>query len=112
MILQLADKEPSVIVRRNADYILKDRTNCLSAFIHVDTSFRAERIVRLYGTTEKMPEERLKDKDAKRRLYYKYFTEKEWGMSQTHHISLNSGVIGIDKRVDIIADFFTGQSNS
>jgi len=33
-------------------------------------------------------------------------------MSQTHHISLNSGVIGIDERVDIIADFFAGQSNS
>ena len=111
VILQLADKEPCVIVGRNADYILRDRTDCLNAFIHANISFRAERIVRLYGTTEKTPEERLKDKDAKRRINYKHFTEKEWGMSQNYHISLNSGVIGIDKCVDIIAALFTGQSN-
>ncbi|MEA4966318.1 MAG: cytidylate kinase-like family protein [Oscillospiraceae bacterium] len=111
VILQLADKEPCVIVGRNADYILKDRADCLRVFIHADTSFRAERIVSLYGTTEKTPEERLKDKDTKRRINYKHFTEKEWGMSQNYHISLNSGAIGIDKCVDIIADLFTGQSN-
>jgi cytidylate kinase len=112
VILQLADKEPCVIVGRNADYILKDRADCLRVFIHADTAFRAERIVRLYGETEKTPEERLKDKDAKRRINYKHFTEKEWGMSQNYHISLNSGVIGIDKCVDIIADLFTGQGDS
>jgi len=95
VILQLADKEPCVFVGRNADYILRDRTDCLNTFIHVDTSFRLECIVRLYSTTEKMPEERLKDKDAKRRIHYKHFTEKEWGISQNHHISLNSGVIDI-----------------
>lgn len=110
VILQLADKEPCVIVGRNADYILRDRTDCLNAFIHADTSFRAERIVRLYGTTEKTPEERLKDKDAKRRINCKHFTETEWGMSRNYHISLNSCVIGINKCVDIIADLFAGQS--
>ena len=47
VILQLAEKGPCVIVGRNADYILKDRPDCLHAYIHADMDFRADRIVRL-----------------------------------------------------------------
>ena len=55
VILQLAEKGPCVIVGRNADYILKDRPDCLHAFIYADMEARAERIVRLYGDSEKKP---------------------------------------------------------
>ena len=58
VILQIADQGPCVIVGRNADYILKDREDVLHAFIHADDDFRAERIVRLYGESEKKPEAR------------------------------------------------------
>ena len=34
VILELAGKEPCVIVGRNADYILKDRDDVLNVFIH------------------------------------------------------------------------------
>jgi cytidylate kinase len=112
VILQLAEKEPCVIVGRCADYVLKDRADCLHAFIYADMAFRVERVVRLYGETDKKPEERLHDKDSKRRVNYKHFTEGEWGMSQNYHISLNSGVIGLDKCVDMIADIFNKKSNT
>ncbi len=36
VILDLAQKEPCVIVGRNADYILKDREDVLNVFIHGD----------------------------------------------------------------------------
>ncbi len=36
VILELAGKEPCVIVGRNADYILKDRDDVLNVFIHGD----------------------------------------------------------------------------
>ena len=42
IIRDLAEKEPCVIVGRCADYILRDRTDCLKAFIHADMKFRAE----------------------------------------------------------------------
>ena len=63
VILQLAEKGPCVIVGRNADYILKDRPDCLHAYIHAPTEYRADRIVRLYGESEKSPEARLQEKD-------------------------------------------------
>ena len=36
VILELAEKEPCVIIGRNADYILKDRDDVLNVFIHGD----------------------------------------------------------------------------
>ena len=73
-IMQLAEKGPCVIVGRNADYILKDRKDCFHAFIYADKEFRAERIVRLYGESDKSPLARLQDKDKRRSVNYQHYT--------------------------------------
>lgn len=101
-ILSLAEKGNCVIVGRCADYILRERTDCLNVFIHADKEKRADRIVNLYGETGQKPEKRLMDKDKTRSLNYKYYTDRNWGMSQNYHISLDSGVIGIERCEDII----------
>ena len=102
VILQLADKGPCVIVGRNADYILKDRPDCLHAYIHASKEFRADRIVRLYGESEKSPEARLNEKDKRRRVNYNHYTGRTWGASQNYDISLNSSSIGVEHCADII----------
>lgn len=102
VILELAEKEPCVIVGRCADWILKDRPDCLHAFIHADQAFKAERIVRLYGESEKAPEARLRDKDNRRRANYKHFTGREWGRCENYDLTLNSGRLGIDRCVDLL----------
>ncbi len=102
VILQLAEKGPGVIVGRNADYILKDRTDCLHVFIHADDDFRADRIVRLYGESEKAPLARLQEKDKRRQVNYQHYTGQIWGMSQNYDLCLNSSTLGIDRCVDII----------
>ena len=104
VILQLADKGPCVIVGRNADYILKDREDALHVYISADTEFRADRIVRLYGESEKKPEARLAEKDKRRRVNYQHYTGRDWGRAQNYHICLDSGVIGIEQCARIIAD--------
>ena len=104
VILQLAEKGPCVIVGRNADYILKDRKDCVHAFIHADMDFRADRIVRLYGESEKSPEARLQEKDKRRRVNYQPYTGRAWGTAQNYDICLNSSTIGIDECVDIIVN--------
>ena len=104
VILQLAEKGPCVIVGRNADYILKDRKDCLHAFIHADLDFRADRIVRLYGESEKSPEARLQEKDKRRRVNYQHYTGRNWGQAQNYDICLNTSVLGIEKSAQIIVD--------
>ena len=109
VILQLAEKGPCVIVGRNADYILKDRKDCVHAFIHADMDFRADRIVRLYGESEKSPEARLQEKDKRRRVNYQHYTGRAWGTAQNYDICLNSSTIGIDECVDIIVAMAQGK---
>ena len=104
VILQLADKGPCVIVGRNADYILKDRTDCLHVYIHADMDFRADRIVRLYGESEKSPATRLQEKDKRRRVNYQHYTGRTWGQSQNYDICLNSSTLGVEKCAQIIID--------
>ena len=102
VILQLAEKGPCVIVGRNADYILKDRADCLHIFVHADKQYRAERIVRLYGESEKSPESRLNEKDKRRRVNYQHYTGRDWGESRNYDLCLCSSTLGEDACVDTI----------
>jgi cytidylate kinase len=102
VILQLAEKGPCVIVGRNADYILKDRKDVLDVFIHADMDYRADRIVRLYGESEKKPEVRLSEKDKRRMVNYEHYTGRIWGQAKNYDLCLNSGVLGIDHCVEAI----------
>ncbi len=108
VILDLAEKGPCVIVGRCSDYILKDREDCLHVFIHAGLAFRAERIVRLYGESDKSPEKRLQDKDKRRRGNYRHFTDREWGMAQNYHLALDSGVLGLERCAEVILDLAKG----
>ena len=102
VILQLAEKGPCVIVGRNADYILKDREDALHVFVFADTPYRAERIVRLYGESEKSPEQRLAEKYKRRKVNYQHYTGRNWGQAQNYDLCLDTGVLGVDQCTDII----------
>ena len=69
-------------------------------------AFRAKRIVEVYGEWEQSPEERLRDKDKRRAAYHRFYTNMKWGHAQNYHLTLDSGAIGIDKCVDIIAELY------
>ena len=106
IILELAEKEDCVIVGRCADYILSERENCLKVFIHASMEKRAERIVQKYGEWEQSPEQRLKDKDKRRATYYRFYTDMKWGQAQNYHIALDSGALGIEKCVELLAELY------
>ena len=66
IIRDLAEQEPCVIVGRGADFILRDRKDCLRVLIHASLEFREERVVRQYGEREVSAEERILDKDREK----------------------------------------------
>ena len=94
------------IVGRCADYILRDKADCLKVFIHADMEFRAKRIVDVYGEREDSPEQRLKDKDKRRAAYHRFYTNMKWGHAQNYHITLDSGVLGIERCASIIRELY------
>lgn len=106
IISRLAGQGPCVIVGRCADYILRDKADCLRVFIHADAQFRARRIVQEYGERAESPEQRLRDKDKRRAAYHRFYTSMKWGHAQNYDLTLNSGTLGIDRCVEIIRDLY------
>jgi len=105
-IIELAEQSPCVIVGRCADYILQDKAKLLKVFIHASIESRAKRIVEKYGESAEAPEKRLRDKDIRRSAYYHFYTDVEWGIAKNYDIALDSGVLGLDRCVDIIASLY------
>ena len=106
IILDLAEKESCVIVGRCADVILKDHADCLTAFIHAKKEKRAKRIVEVYGETNVEIEKRIRDKDKRRAVYYEFYTGQTWGLAENFHVALDSGELGIERCVDILANLY------
>lgn len=106
LILELAAKGPCVMVGRCADYILQGQADCLNVFIHASMENRAERIVKMYGERDDAPEKRLRDKDKRRKAYYQFYTDTEWGRAENYHVALDSGALGIDKCVELIVSLY------
>ena len=103
VIKQYSDEGNCVILGRCADYILRDREDCLHVFIHADMESRIKRIVEEYKEDTASPEKLLKEKDKRRRVYYKNYTGQNWGDINNYHIVLDSGYIGIEECAEIIA---------
>ena len=105
IIQELAEKSPCVIVGRCADYILRERDDCLNVFIHATDEYRQQRILKEYGEIEgKSIAERLEEKDKKRMLYYKHYTDRDWGDVKNYDLAINTAVIPLDKAVEWIVD--------
>ena len=105
-LLELAGIGPCVIVGSLADCMLKEDADCLRVFIHADMDKRAKRIVEQYGESSESPEKRLKDKDKRRSASYHIYTDSNWEDLKNYDITLNSGVLGIEKCVEIISSLY------
>ncbi len=104
-IKKIADEGGCVIVGRCADYALADYENCIHLFIYADEETKVKRIMQKYELTESKARDMINKKDKQRQSYYNYYSSKKWGRSESYDLSINSGVLGIDGTVKLIAQF-------
>ena len=104
IILGLAEKEPCVIIGRNADYILKDRDDVLNVFIHGDMPVKIQRISQIYHVSEKVAAKMIEDTDKRRMTNYNFYTEQKWGKASNYTLCLNSSQLGYDRCEKIIME--------
>ena len=104
IILDLAEKEPCVIIGRNADYILKDRDDVLNVFIHGDMPEKIKRITGLHNVEEKEAVKMMADTDKRRRTNYNFYTDQNWGKASNYTLCLNSSQLGSDRCEMIIME--------
>lgn len=104
IILELAEKEPCVIIGRNADYILKDRDDALNVFIHGDMLEKIQRISQLYRVTEQEAVKMMADTDKRRMTNYNFYTDQKWGKASNYTLCLNSSQLGYDRCEALITE--------
>lgn len=105
VIREIAEKGPCVIVGRCADYILRNRQHCLHIFIHAPQEKRAQLATELYGLDNEKAVEQIAKIDKQRENYYNHYTNNKWGRVSNYHLTIDSGVTGIDGAVDAIKCF-------
>ena len=114
-ILNIANEGSAIFVGRCADYILRERINCLNVFITATPEDRIERLLEhnKIKNAERYSREEMKEllekSDSKRESYYNYFTYKQWGAAASYDVCLNSSLLGVDGCVKVISDIIKGK---
>ena len=104
VILERAEKEPCVIVGRNADFILQNRDDVLNVFIHGDLPEKTKRICQLYKVSEPEAVKMMADIDKRRMTNYNFYTEQKWGKAGNYTLCLNSSQLGYGRCEKIIME--------
>lgn len=103
IIKQLAQNGPCVIIGRCSDVIVED---AFKVFICSSLKKRIERLTALEhdpSVDAKKLETQVRSVDKKRKEYYQYYSGNEWGKPKNYDLCLNSGTLGVDRCVELIA---------
>lgn len=104
VIADLSKEGPCVIVGRCADFVLKNRPNCFTVFIHANKDFRILHAINEYGIAPNMAEQELDRKDRERTNHCKYYTEKVWGAASNYNLTIDSSLLGLEESAQIIVE--------
>ncbi len=102
IIKEKADNGNCVFVGRCAGYILKDYDNCLNVFIDCDMEDRVKKIADRYDLDEATAKKKIVKTDKKRRVYYSYYTSREWGNPAHFDLCINTSKVDEAGAAEII----------
>lgn len=102
VIKELAQEGSCVIVGRCADYILRNRTDCVNLFIHAPMPERIKRAVSKYDVAQEKAEDVIHKTDKKRANFYNYYSGQKWGEAKNYHLSLDSSLLGIEGSISAL----------
>lgn len=105
IIKSIANKGPCVIVGRCADYILRDRPEMVSIFLHADIETRTQRVAKMFDIEPEEARNTIVKTDKKRASYYNYYTNRVWSHVENYDLSVNSTKLGVGDTVKILRMF-------
>lgn len=105
-IKQFAEEGSCIIVGRCADFVLKGMKNVVRVFVYADNDACLKNVADVKGVTDpKEAQKMINSIDKERAQYYKSHTGRDWNDARNYDLCLNSGELGFEKCVDIIADY-------
>ena len=108
VIRKVAQGDNCVIVGRCADYILREKKNLVTVFLHAPMEHRVKRVMEEKAITDPaLAEKTIKKADKSRAEYYNFFTHKKWGEAGSAMLSVDTSMLDTDGIAALIADAVT-----
>lgn len=104
IIERVAQNESCIIMGRCADYILKDRDDCLKIYIYALFDVRTKHIAEKYDMSMFSAKRLVRQMDEKRDTYYKYVTGNRRGEHDGKDAMFDSSIMGVDGTVDMLLE--------
>lgn len=104
-IREVAARGDCVIIGRCADFVLSEDEHVLHVFVHASDETRIARVMQRYNLSEDEARRALRSVDKRRASYYNYYTDQAWGDMRNYHLTIDSGDLGIDGSVELIARY-------
>lgn len=107
VIKSVAKQGSCVIVGRCADYVLEneENVNLLNIFVYASLDFRARRVMEALDLSQSKARDRVSKTDKQRRVYYDYYTSRDWGVMSNYDLCLNTEKIGIDNAAALVIKY-------
>lgn len=104
IIERVAQNESCIIMGRCADYILKDRDDCLKIYIYAPFDVRTKHIAEKYDMSMFSAKRLVRQMDEKRDTYYKYVTGNRRGEHDGKDAMFDSSIMGVDGTVNMLLE--------
>lgn len=104
-IVEVAQKEPCVIVGRMADYVLRENPNCINIFVAAPLADRVRRVASRHSISQEEAADMIAKMDKRRAAYYDFYTDKRWGDSGSYHLCIDSSILGLERSAEIVRQF-------
>ena len=104
IIEQAAEEGKCIFIGRAAGYILRDRKDCIHAFVHADKKFRMQRAIERGGINPAEAENTIKKIDKRRKNFYDSITAWRWGDPKFFEVCLDSSKLGIELCTKLLAE--------
>ncbi|MBQ9520274.1 MAG: cytidylate kinase-like family protein [Acholeplasmatales bacterium] len=103
-IKKIASEKSCVIVGRCADYVLRDMENVCNIFICAPMEEKIKRAVEFYGIKIEKASSVITKRDKKRKTYYNFYTDMDWGKASNYDLCINSK-LGVENCVNVIVTY-------
>lgn len=107
VIDRIGDEGQSIIVGNCSEYLLKNRENVFSIYVHSNLDAKQDFLQREYELSPSKALEYMEKQDRDRALYFKHFTGEEWTSPDRYSMSVDSSILGLEGTAQMLCNVIT-----
>lgn len=100
---QLAEQEPCILLEMGGNYILRDRQDLISVFLHADKKVRVAKVMEKEGVNPYQALRVISREDGGKEKFYQYYLGESWKSAAGYHLALDTGILGYNKTVRLLS---------